>query len=198
MRHRFKIILSILILTSLLNCERDDICPSDTPTTPRLIIEFFDATEQEDLKNVPNFTVYGDDADLAEPTNEDFSSAILLEPFETERLFNQRTNIAKLPLVVGNAGEETIVRYIMERRTDLRLDDDESTNSNTDIIEISYIPEFVYVSRACGFKSIFTNLRIRVIQDDNNWLLFSSFPDNDNTDNIDVENENSTHINLFH
>lgn len=198
MKHSIKAILLIITTICLSNCERDDICASSTPTTPRLIIEFYDATDQENLKNVPNFTVYGVDPDLAIPDDDDNSSAILLEPFESERLFNRSINIAKLPLIVGNEEEETTVRFIMERRTDLRLDEDNSTESNIDIVEISYVPEFVYVSRACGFKSIFTNLRISIVQDDDNWLLFSGFPDNDNTDNINLENEDSTHINLFH
>jgi hypothetical protein len=188
----------LIVTSSLVNCERDDICSSDVPTTPRLIIEFYDATEPENLKDVPSFTVYGENPDLPVPVPEDFSSAILIEPFQAERLFNRSTNIAKLPLITGTEGEETVLRYVLERRTDLRLDDNEDTNSNTDIIEISYVPQFEYVSRACGFKSVFTNLRINIIQDDDNWLLFSSFPDNDNTDNITVTNENSTHINLFH
>jgi len=196
---RLRSIMALVLVTSIFaNCERDDICSSDVPTTPRLIIEFYDATEQDNLKNVPSLTVYGEDAELPIPVAEDFSSAILIEPFQAERLFNRSTDIAKLPLVIGNEGEEIVIRYILERRTDLRIDGNETTSSNTDIIEISYVPQYEYVSRACGYKSIFTNLRISIIQDDDNWLLFSSFPDNDNTDNITVANENSTHINLFH
>ena len=32
------------------SCERDDICPESTPTTPSLIIDVFDFNSQEDKK----------------------------------------------------------------------------------------------------------------------------------------------------
>ncbi|MEM1001427.1 MAG: hypothetical protein AAGH46_02130 [Bacteroidota bacterium] len=199
MTQRFKVLILSLAFAFLNNCERDDICSEGTPTTPRLIIEFYDASEEENLKNVPNFTVFGEDPGLAAPDNEDNSTAIRLEPFENERLFNSISNIAKLPLLTGNEGEETTLRFNLERRTDLRLDEDEMTSSNIDMIEIEYVTRYEYVSRACGYKSVFTNLRITVVPDEDNWLaLFFTFPDNDNTDNITVENEDSTHINLFH
>jgi hypothetical protein len=180
------------------NCERDDICSADTSTTPRLLIEFTDIVNQDELKTVPGLTVYGDRPDITIPDNEDISGAILIEPFETGRLFNRSTNSAKPPLIIGEEGIETTARFVFERRTDLRLDQDDQTESNPDIVEVSYVTEYVYVSRACGFKSIFTTLRVNVIPDEDNWILGVSFPDNNSTDNITIENENSTHVNLLH
>jgi hypothetical protein len=190
----------LLALTGLClgNCERDDICAQETSTTPRLILEFYDITNQDQLLSVPAMTVYADDPDIPVPETDNISGAILIEPFESSRLFNLTTNIAKPPLFVGEEGVSITRRYVFERRTDLRLDADPETSSNTDIIEITYIPEYVYVSRACGYKSIFTNLRIEVIQDGDNWILGTEFNNEDNTDNITVENENATHINIFH
>lgn len=192
------ILIPLCIVLLLTNCERDDICSEVTPTTPRLIIQFYDITEADELKFVPNLTVYGDSPNIPIPDNNDNSGAILIEPFETSRLFNLTVTEAKPPLVVGTEGETITTRFAFERRTDLRLDDDASTNSNIDYVDITYVSQYVYVSRACGYKSVFSELRISVVEDDDNWIINTSYPNNPNTDNITVENEAATHINIFH
>ncbi len=188
----------------LSDCERDDICSEFTPTTPRLLIEFYDIANQEELKFAPQLSVYGNDPAFDPPTNEDNSSAILREPFETSRVFNVSVNEVKPPLIVGPEvgpdGEPvtTTTSYAFERRTDLRLDNDDETSSNVDIVNFTYVTEYVYVSRACGYKSIFKNLRVEIVDDGDNWILGFRFPDNNITDNIIVENEDATHIDLLH
>jgi len=48
-----KKIFLLLFVFSLLGCEKDDICESTTPTTPRLVIEFYDFNASTaTLKNV--------------------------------------------------------------------------------------------------------------------------------------------------
>ena len=49
-----KIYLLFLIAITFSSCEKDDICDANTPTTPRLIIDFYDATNPTALKNVIN------------------------------------------------------------------------------------------------------------------------------------------------
>ena len=51
------ITLSLFLAVSFWNCEKDDICAEGTPVTPRLIIEFYDATNPTVLKNVTNLRV---------------------------------------------------------------------------------------------------------------------------------------------
>ena len=43
-------ILSLIGIITLQNCERDDICAEGTTTTPRLLIEFYDASNPDDFK----------------------------------------------------------------------------------------------------------------------------------------------------
>ena len=50
-----------------------------------------------------------------------------------------------------------------------------SRYENIDIITVNYIPKFVYVSRACGYKSIFTNNSIIINSDSDNWIFSSLF-----------------------
>lgn len=161
-------------------CERDDICAETTPTTPRLLVEFYDIANQDEIKFVPRLTVYGEGLDES-------TSSILSSANETE---------VALPLLVGTEGEVTITRYNMVRFA-TTSDGEPNPDANTDIIEIIYTPQFEYVSRACGYKSVFTNLRVNIIADGDNWALGTVFPDS-NTDNINVENENSTHVNILH
>jgi hypothetical protein len=97
-----------------------------------------------------------------------------------------------LPLRIDTAGELTSLRLVLEKFTNLRLDEDDTTDSNIDILEINYIPEFVYISRACGYKSIFNNLDIDLVDDDNTWIS--------NIDIVEtkIENENTVHVRIFH
>lgn len=176
--------ITALILLLSISCERDDICTEGTPTTPRLLVEFFDILEQDVLKNVPRLSVYAD-GNLPEDPNTNFV------------INNSNANAIALPLLVGNEGETTTTRFALEMDTNLRLDNNPNTNSNVDIIEINYTPNFEFVSRACGFKSVFNNLTITIIDDGDNWVLLTGFPNN-LTANINVEDETATHLNIFH
>ena len=50
----------VIVAIAFSSCEKDDICDTNTPTTPRIIIDFYDATNPTVLKNVVNLKVIGD------------------------------------------------------------------------------------------------------------------------------------------
>src|SRR5574343_221173 len=53
-----KIIGLLLITVVFSSCEKDDVCAETTPTTPKVVIEFFDATNSSDTpKNVTNLKI---------------------------------------------------------------------------------------------------------------------------------------------
>ena len=175
----------LLLLVALISCERDDICAETTPTTPRLMVEFYDATETEELKPVTRLTAYGEGL-ANNPTNDNTEGTLV---------YNTNATAIELPLLIGNEGEITTSRFILEKDTNLRLDEDVDTDSNIDIIEISYVTEFVYVSRACGYKSIFKNLQVSFeTSDDGAWISGIEVVD---TVEI-VENENTVHVRILH
>lgn len=181
------IFLTLILIATLIsyNCERDDICAETTPTTPRLMVEFYDATETEELKPVTRLTVYGEGL-ANNPTNDNTEGTLV---------YNTNATAIELPLLIGNEGEITTSRFILEKDTNLRLDEDVDTDSNIDIIEISYETEFVYVSRACGYKSIFKNLQVSFeTSDDGAWISGIEVVD---TIEI-VENENTVHVRILH
>ena len=183
-KHVVKIVLSIVVLVTLQTCERDDICAESTPTTPRLLIEFYDADSPEDLKNVPILTLYGEDL-ITDP----------METYDETIVYNANANTAELPLQIGEEGQEITTRYVLEKDTNLRLDTDNTTDSNIDILEIRYTTEFVYVSRACGYKSIFNDLIVVRENDGDNWI--SSIQIEESIERT-VENENTVHVRIYH
>lgn len=186
-----KTIFAFVLLVVTLACERDDICAEGTPTTPRLLIGFYDIANQDEFKPVSRLTAYGENLVLDEngqPTQPTVSSSATL-------VFNANTTELALPLLVGPEGEDLVTRFVLEQSTNFRLDDNENTSSNEDIIEIRYKPQFVYVSRACGYKSIFTELEVVPISDPENWIINIAIDENINGT---VENENTLHVQIFH
>lgn len=173
----YKIILFLLIIIGTWSCERDDICAETTSTTPHLIIRFYDINTPEEFKQARNLSVRAFDADGNEL--DDIVS-------------NQSTDSIVLPLQFQNQGVPTISRFVFEKDTDFRLDTDPATDSNIDLITVNYTPEFVYVSRACGYKSIFTNVSIDITSDGDNWIFGSQIL------TTTIENENEAHIILRH
>ncbi len=181
-------IISLIAVITLQNCERDDICSETTATTPRLLIEFYDVTSPDDLKSVLRLTAYGEGLVVDE-------NGIEIEPVvasDATLLFNENENNIALPLLIGSEGESTTVRFVLEKFTNFRLDEDTTTESNVDIIEISYIPQFIYVSRACGYKSIFRNLDIDLVPGEDAWIS------NIDIEETTIENENTVHVRIFH
>lgn len=172
----YNVLLVALIIVATWSCERDDICAEATVTTPHLIIRFYDVSSPEELKDARRLSVRGFDAEGNELDN---------------IVFNTDTDSIVLPLRFQ--GEVlTTSRFILEKDTDFGIDEDPLTDSNIDIINVNYTPEFVYVSRACGYKSIFTNVSINREPDTNNWILGSEII------NTTIENEDQTHVILRH
>ncbi|WJJ95836.1 DUF6452 family protein [Algibacter luteus] len=173
----------ILILTTLIisyySCERDDICPDATATTPRLIIDFLDAEDSDTKKNVFDIVVIGVD-------NEQFIS---------EYYFTDTDDLI-LPLKTTDSTTEYIIiqeATVNDNGTPNDSSDD-FIDGNQDRIVINYSRETIFVSRACGFKTIFKNVTLTIVDDGDNWML-SREP---LTDNQSVEDETTTHFNISH
>jgi hypothetical protein len=57
-----KILVLLLVVSVQLfsSCEKDDICDPNTPTTPRLIIDFYNIEDPTKTKNVTDLAIVGD------------------------------------------------------------------------------------------------------------------------------------------
>jgi hypothetical protein len=174
------LLLLVLSLFSFSACEKDDICDANTATTPRVVIQFYDITNPTVLKNVTNLKVIG----------EGMPEGIVFNPTATGEA-KYLTNLSKIAISLKTDADLSTYSFILN-----------SGNSNVNLINEDKISFFytrnnVFVSRACGYKTLFafnpllpysqtavpvTNLK---------WMQYVSVEKN----NIDTENE--THIKIF-
>lgn len=156
----------MLLAVSFWNCEKDDICASGTPVTPRVIIEFYDAADPSVLKNVTNLGVIA-------PT------------FSEGKAFN---NVSKIEVPLRTTADVTTLNFIQNGS------DTNTTNDNVDEITFNYQRVDEYISRACGFKTLFylndTN-PIELTVDGNNWIQSIEVLQ------PNIETENEVHVKIY-
>ncbi len=158
----------ITILT--MGCEPDDICPESTPTTPNLIIRFYDILNQDSKKNVFNLKVQGVGNENPLTNYNVVTTDSIVLPLKTD------ANTTQYSLHKEYSNLDNIL------------------GGNEDIITINYSTEQVYVSRACGYKTIFKNVTLTINNDGDNWIQSKESIN----DNQSVEDEKAAHFKLFH
>ncbi|MEO8515096.1 MAG: DUF6452 family protein [Flavobacterium sp.] len=124
------LIVTILLTTALLlwNCEKDDICEAGTPTTPRMIVEFYDNNNSTLPKAVTNL-------------------GIIAEGQTTGLLFD---GVTKIQVPLKTTDDISKFSFILDaKNVDLSL-------RNEDKLEINYTRNDAFISRACGYKTLFT------------------------------------------
>jgi hypothetical protein len=176
------LLLILIIITGIVinvSCESDDICPSSTSTTPSLIIDAYDVSNPENKKSISKLLVGGIDNISVLPGYNIVAATQIVLPLKTD------SNTTQYVLIKDTA--------INDNGTPNDSSDD-FYDGNPDIITISYSREDVYVSRACGYKTIFKNVTFTIEPDSDNWIK-SRQPLNDNQS---VEDETETHFNIFH
>lgn len=171
MKH-INLLLVLITFLSLLTCERDDLCAETTPTTPSFVINFFNNTNQEAAKNVSNLYVFN----------------------ATNGVLPDYTLVSTNKLILPLRTDQDSTTFILVNSTVLNSND-EITSGNQDSITINYSRENVYVSRACGYKTIFKDVTITIDEGtDGLWILNTEALN----DNLTIENETSTHYSFFH
>ncbi|MDG1039273.1 MAG: DUF6452 family protein [Polaribacter sp.] len=161
MNKRFLILL-IFTLAIISGCEKDDICL--LPTTPKLILRFYDKANPTTLKSVESLSIWAEGKDTISKYRSVVldSVAIPLNVNTTQTVYHLKANF-----VDGNMANNT---------------------SNT--ITINYNTIDKYVSRSCGFQTIFNSV---TISSNNGWI--QSFTPNSLTT---INNEASAHVQIFH
>ena len=170
--YRLILIVSIIFLTG---CEKDDICPESTQTTPRLVITFYDIDNTQERKNVESLAVY------AVRDNE----LVLIEDIS-----GITTDSIAIPLRndIGVSNFKFIKNYSLEN--DVMFGD-------SNHIYIDYEINDVFISRACGFianYSITTLLNYDLMADPpiTGWITGYEII------NSTVTNENQSHVKILH
>ena len=117
-----------LIVCYLCSCEKDDICADGTPTTPSLIIEFYNKDNQEILKTI-NLEYFA----------EGFT--------DVDTITNSRL---ELPLRVDADNVKWSMTYVYTPTAG-------NVIRNTDFMEFNYERNELYVSRPCEKATDETN-----------------------------------------
>lgn len=133
----------VVALTCLLACERDDICGLDQQATPRLIVEFYDINEPDELKPVTNLAFFADG-----------DSDTLLAPGA----------VTELVLPLRTSANQT--NYFLTQFAT-------SEAPNTDELRLNYARRNVYMNRACGYKVEFLDFQARRVVEEAanvNWI----------------------------
>lgn len=145
-RHLF--IGMIFLASLLLSCQKDDICAEAAPTTPRLIIEFYDINNPTQSKAVNNFN--------ARALN------------KSQPVFDQvkNGNTIKIPLRTDN----NVTQYAFTLNANAEPSD--NFQANTDSLTLSYGLKETYLNRACGYKVTFVELSVDLNQESGgtNWI----------------------------
>lgn len=164
-----KILIPFIVLSLLFSsCQYNDICTEDTPVTPKLVIKFYDAQKPSRLKPVEKFNVKAKDSDKFY-----FKEAIT-------------DTLVKLPLKTGtNLTEYQLVIF----------QNDSTRAEQSNIVEFTYTPEDVYISRPCGFRNIFTDFDYRLIETDSTstWIQKIEIPHENQ-----IVNEQAAHLYIYH
>ena len=131
-------LISLSLLT-FLSCEKDDICIEEN--TPLLIIRFFDINNPNEYKKVIRLKVQieGIDGDYINET------------------ITQLTDSIAIPIKVT----EDITRF----KLILFGNDEDDTNDNEDVFDLNYTREDVFVSRSCGYKTLYYDVKTTLVND---------------------------------
>ncbi len=169
----YSVIFAVLLFFTYLgisSCERDDICAEGTPTTPLLIIQFFDFETGLERTTPPELQVTVDGIE---------------EEFELGEL----TDSISIPL----RNSVSITEYNFTINSNTENNDEDSDPPNTDKISFQYNTEQEYVSSACGFKVNYRALTNSPVdgQDDGLWIR------NIELQTEEVIDETTTHVFIF-
>jgi hypothetical protein len=162
------LVLALVWISS--GCEKDDICDPATPTTPQLVIDFYDITNPTIKKNVTNLLVVG-------------------EGLTTGLGFNAQSTI-KIPLKITS--DNTQFQFILNFGNTTS-----PTLVNSDVVRFNYTRNNLFVSRACGYKTLF------YLDEANPYALSeldatgTAWIKNIIVNQYQISNENETHIKLF-
>ena len=152
------------------SCQRDDICPEATPTTPRMVIVFMDIENPADFKNVPALSIRATSIEALVDLNEAGDTIATIDS-----------------ITVPLNPSITTLDFEFTRNTD---DEDDE---NIDLLSFTYTPETEYINRACSFKSNYLDLQFSFdFTNPDNWIQ------NIEVSEPNITDELTTHVTIFH
>lgn len=165
-----KLILLLIIGASFgqSSCERDDICAETTPTTPLLIIRFYDANDPSEFKAPNNLSI------------------VALESLDPSTAF-LTTSSDSIAIPLRTVQEFTTFSFTINSG----VSDEEAQNE--DILTFIYTTEEEFVNKACGFRIVYEDLQdANAPQADGAWIQ------NIEIENPTVNDQTEAHVSIFH
>ena len=177
MDKRSKLILFTIgfftVISTVLSCERDDICTGES-ITPLLIIDFVDVEDTDDLDDVNDLQIMY----IGDPLNDEDN-----DRFVFDDAFTATTVSLPLPTFKNEA------TFVFFQDFD---EDDNQIETERDTITFNYFRVNEFINRACGNRTIYTDLRIDLREG------APSFIQGVLQNQITVEDEEETHVSLLH
>lgn len=164
-----------------ISCERDDTC-ADREITPFLIIRFTDNEDTSSPDDVSDLQVR-----YIEEVEGGDNRAV--------NIFNTATDLDSITLSLPI--NRTSATYVFYQNFDEDIIDDEivlSAETDIDTVTFNYEVREEYISRACGFKAVYSNLIVNRVTDGN----LNSFIDNEVIITNTIENEDQAHVHFRH
>lgn len=162
------VLFSLFLATAFIlwNCEKDDICDPVTPTTPKMIVEFYDNNNATVKKTVTDLAIVG----------EGLTEGILFD------------GVSKIEVPLKITDDITKYSFILDAENPIL------SLRNEDKLEINYTRDNVFISRACGYKTLFTLTNpngINLATDANNWIKEIT------VQHYNIANEDEVHVKIF-
>lgn len=179
-----KIFLVVLLAVfAFSGCEKDDICDGSSPTTPRLIVEFYDVNTGL-LRPVDSLKVIAPGMEVP---------VILAKDANGEPIYVVTASKAAVPL--KTLDDSTQLTFISNSGS--------ATLELSDELEFNYQTATEYVSRACGFKTSFllnpeTTSPRPVILNGNPANTSGNWIKNIEIVKSNIEAENEVHLKIFY
>ncbi|MBC7440657.1 MAG: hypothetical protein H7250_11825 [Flavobacterium sp.] len=176
-----KILLIFIIAMLTFSCEKDDICDASTPTTPRLIIKFYDIQNPATVRSVLNLKI----TSLVNGVEK----AIIFDKTNTDIL---NDTIVALPLKINE--NLTKYKFIFNSKAE------NPSLISEDNLTFNYARKDEFVSRACGFKTLFemnAGNQNSVILNENPGITSGNWIKDLQITQAKIYTENETHIKIF-
>ena len=153
----------LTILIFLFACEPDDICLSEIDDTPKLLIGFYDKNSGN-LKEVENLKIQGLDNDQ-------------IYVFET-------IDSVGIPLI----NNKNLTTFNLTKN----FEEDNVDSGNNDKMFVNYNPNWIYISRACGYITNYDIDNLIIENDIENWILDSEII------TYSIKDEENIHVKIYH
>jgi hypothetical protein len=105
--------------------------------------------------------------------------------YENETLTTFTDSIA-IPLSVT----QNTTKFILNLPGDIT----KGTEDNLDTITLVYLQEDIFVSRSCGYKTVFHEVQASLTVDDNNWIKLLE----PTSDPLEITDEKLAHVKIYH